>query len=164
MPPHLLALLERFPQLLAAHLAAIPADLLDRNEGPGSWTIREVVAHLADLEAHAWLPRIQFIRKHGPTQPLPAINREAFRTQKTTNPLEVFTSHRAQNLANLKLTESDLDRQGLHPTLGIVTISQLLATWATHDLTHLNQITRILAHQNRDAVGPWRAYLSILSR
>jgi uncharacterized damage-inducible protein DinB len=162
MPPDLLALLTRFPKLLAAHLENLPEETLDTNEGPNTWTIREVVAHLADLEVNAWLPRINFILKHGPTQPLPVINREAFRNQKTANPLEAFTTHRAQNLANLKLTDSDLDRQGLHPALGVVTISQLIATWATHDLSHLNQITRILAHQNRHAVGPWRAYLRIL--
>lgn len=164
MPPDLLALLTRFPQLLAAHLENLPEQFLDLNEGPNTWTIREVVAHLADLEANAWLPRIQFILKHGPTQPLPAIDREAFRNQKTANSLEAFTTHRAQNLATLKLTEFDLNRQGLHPALGVVTISQLIATWATHDLSHLNQITRIVAHQNSQAVGPWRAYLTILNR
>ena len=62
----------------------------------------------------------------------------------------------------LNLTEADLARPGLHPELGAVTLSQLLATWAAHDLTHLHQISRIMAYQYRDAVGPWKAYLGVM--
>ena len=71
----------------------------------------------------------------------------------------------AENLAELRalnLTEQDLNRRGLHPELGTVTLSQLLATWAVHDLTHLHQISRIMAHQYREAVGPWTAYLGVM--
>lgn len=163
MPPELFALLERFPKVLAAHLEGLPETLLERNEGPNTWTIRDVVAHLADLEAYAWLPRVQFILRHGATEPLPAIEREAFRQSPEADPLNAFTRQRARNLATLALTPADLERQGRHPALGPVTVGQLIAAWATHDLSHLNQITRILAHQNRDAAGPWRAYLRILN-
>jgi hypothetical protein len=43
-----------------------------------------------------------------------------------------------------------------------VTLSQLLATWATHDLTHLHQLSRVMAHQYRGNVGPWIKYLGVL--
>jgi hypothetical protein len=79
--------------------------------------------------------------------------------------LNEFARLRAENLVALRalnLTEQDLNRRGLHPELGTVTLSQLLATWAAHDLTHLHQISRIMAHQYREAVGPWTAYLGVM--
>ena len=79
--------------------------------------------------------------------------------------LDEFARLRSENLDQLRafnLREEDLDRRGRHPGFGAVTLSQLLATWATHDLTHLHQISRVMAHQYRDAVGPWSVYLGVL--
>ena len=79
--------------------------------------------------------------------------------------LDEFSGWRSENLAELRaldLKPGDLARRGRHPALGVVTLSELLATWAVHDLTHLHQISRIMAHQYREAVGPWRAYLGVL--
>ena len=79
--------------------------------------------------------------------------------------LDEFARLRSENLNELRaldLQPEDLDRRGRHPALGEVTLSQLLATWAAHDLTHLHQISRILAHQYREAVGPWSQYLGVL--
>jgi hypothetical protein len=79
--------------------------------------------------------------------------------------LEEFARMRAASLDELRaldLQPRDLERRGQHPSAGVVTLSQLLATWATHDLTHLHQIARVMAHQYRDAVGPWRPYLGVL--
>jgi len=79
--------------------------------------------------------------------------------------LEEFGGLRLENLIELRalnLRQEDLERRGRHPALGIVTLSELLATWAAHDLTHLHQISRVMAHQYREAVGPWSAYLGVL--
>ena len=79
--------------------------------------------------------------------------------------LDDFARLRAENLNQLRalnLQAADFDRRGLHPALGVVTLAQLLATWAVHDLTHLHQISRVMAHQYREAVGPWSAYLGVL--
>ena len=79
--------------------------------------------------------------------------------------LDQFTRERSENLAELrvlKLRPEDLARRGRHPALGVVTLSELLATWAAHDLTHLHQISRIMAHQYRDAVGPWSKFLGVM--
>jgi len=79
--------------------------------------------------------------------------------------LDEFLRLRSENLAELRalnLRQEDLERRGRHPALGVVTLSQLLATWAAHDLTHLHQISRVMAHQYREAVGPWSAYLGVL--
>jgi len=79
--------------------------------------------------------------------------------------LDEFARLRSENLDQLRafnLRQEDLDRRGRHPALGAVTLSELLATWAVHDLTHQHQISRIMAHQYREAVGPWSAYLGVL--
>jgi hypothetical protein len=57
-----------------------------------------------------------------------------------------------------------MDRRGAHPGLGTVTLGQLLASWAVHDLGHVAQASRVVAKQFRSEVGPWEAYLGILSR
>jgi hypothetical protein len=78
---------------------------------------------------------------------------------------DTFAALRAANLDELRgmnLRPEDLDRGGRHPALGLVTLSQLLATWAGHDLTHLHQISRVMAHQYREAVGPWTDYLGVM--
>src|SRR4029077_19197646 len=79
--------------------------------------------------------------------------------------LDLFARARSDNLDALRalnLQPGALDRRGRHPVFGVVTLSQLLATWAAHDLTHLHQISRVMAHQYRQAVGPWSAYLGVL--
>jgi hypothetical protein len=79
--------------------------------------------------------------------------------------LDDFTRLRSDSLAALQalnLQSADLARRGTHPALGTVTLSELLATWAVHDLTHLHQLSRVMAYQYRDAVGPWSAYLGVL--
>ena len=79
--------------------------------------------------------------------------------------LDEFARLRSENLGELQtlnLRKEDLARRGRHPALGVVTLSELLATWAAHDLTHLHQISRIMAHQYRETVGPWSAYLGVL--
>ena len=77
----------------------------------------------------------------------------------------LFARLRAENLRELRemnLKQEDLERRGRHPALGAVTLSELLATWAVHDLTHLHQISRVLAYPYKQAVGPWGAYLGVL--
>jgi hypothetical protein len=79
--------------------------------------------------------------------------------------LDDFARVRSKSLAQLRalnLQPADFARCGRHPAFGSVTLAQLLATWATHDLTHLHQLSRVLAHQYRAAVGPWSAYLGVL--
>ena len=79
--------------------------------------------------------------------------------------LDEFASARSDSLAELralKLQQADFLRRGNHPALGVVTLSELVAAWAAHDLTHMHQVTRIMAHQYREAVGPWIAYLGVL--
>ncbi|ADV82999.1 DinB family protein [Terriglobus saanensis] len=171
MPQNLhqtIALLTNTPAALSTLLHDLPEAWTHRNEGEGTWTVAEVIGHLVHGEQTDWLARAKIILEHGESLPFPAFNRAAHLNapQKSLDDLlEEFADLRAANLAELRswdLQPEDLERRGTHPAFGSVTLSQLLATWVTHDMTHLHQISRTLAYQHRDAVGPWSAYLGVL--
>ncbi|HVT97726.1 MAG TPA: DinB family protein [Acidobacteriaceae bacterium] len=164
-----LALLARTPASLDALLRGLPDAWTLRNEGDGTWTVRDVVAHLADLERTDWMPRVQRLLDCGETRAFDPVDRQAFRRnargKSMARLLGEFARRRQKNLRDLrtlKLTAPDFGRRGQHPSLGRVTLAELLAAWTVHDLTHLHQITRILAHQYRQATGPWERYLGVL--
>lgn len=164
-----IALLSRTPAALDALLRGLPENWTHRNEGDGSWTVFDVVGHLIHGERTDWMPRARRILESGNTRSFDKFDRggheEEIRGKSLEQLLDEFAKERAENLAalrGLKLTRADLEKPGLHPELGAVTMSQLLATWAAHDLTHLHQISRIMAHQYRGAVGPWSAYLGVM--
>ncbi len=80
--------------------------------------------------------------------------------------LSAFSRERQENLEALEalgIDESRLDLRGTHPELGKVTLRQLLAAWVVHDLGHLAQVSRVMAKQYGDQVGPWREYMPVLS-
>jgi DinB superfamily len=163
------ALLARTPAALDALLRGLPDVFVLRTEGEGTWTARDVVAHLADLERTDWMPRVQRLLMFGEARAFDPVDREAFRRgargKSLARLLGEFARLRRRNLdavRGLELTPKDLARRGRHPSLGVVTLSQLLAAWAAHDLTHLHQIARILAHPYRESVGPWDRYLGVL--
>jgi DinB superfamily len=163
------ALLERTPGALSVLLRALPERFLRRDEGENTWNAGEVVAHLVHTEQANWIPRARLILESGEEQTFAPLDREAFQSDSRKLSVETlldeFARLRSQNLKELRslvLSPESLERTGRHPTFGIVTLSQLLATWAAHDLTHLHQISRILAHQFRQAVGPWEAFLGVL--
>jgi hypothetical protein len=164
-----LALLARTPASLDALLRGLPDAWTLRNEGDGTWTVRDVVAHLADLERTDWLPRVQRLLECGETRAFDPVDRQAFRRnargKSLARLLGEFARRREKNIKHvraLKLERTDFARRGQHPSLGRVNLSELLAAWTVHDLTHLHQITRILAHQYREATGPWEQYLGVL--
>jgi len=116
-----------------------------------------------------WMPRLRILLEHGETQPFPPFDRFVKLKENEGHSLEqlldAFARERKANLAALlalNLQPSDFSRRGKHPSLGSVTLSELLATWAVHDLTHLHQLSRVMAHQYREAVGPWGVYLGVL--
>lgn len=165
----LLAVLKQTPSTLASLLGALPQELIESNEGGSSWNPGEVIAHLVDCEHTNWLPRARSIRESSATRTFPPFARrtgsEEEKHKGLGELLGAFREIRAANLAEVEswhLTSPDLEREAIHPVFGTVTLGQLLATWATHDLTHLHQITRTLAHQQREAVGPWVKFLGVL--
>ncbi len=115
------------------------------------------------------MPRVKTILQFGESKPFEPFDREGFahesQNQSLGQRLDEFARLRSENLDQLRalnLQPKDLERRGQHPALGAVTLSQLLATWAAHDLTHLHQISRVMAHQYRDEVGPWSKFLGVL--
>jgi len=164
-----IALLARTPAALDALLRDLPDTWTSRNEGDGTWNVFEVVGHLIHGERTDWMPRAKRILEFGETRAFDPFDRwgqERENKGKSLGQLlDEFARLRTEGLAELramKLRPEDLERRGLHPALGVVTLSQLLATWAVHDLTHLHQISRVMAHQYEAAVGPWHAYLGVL--
>lgn len=162
-------LLTRTPAALNALLRDLPETWISRNEGEGTWSPFDVVAHLIHGERADWVPRVKLILQFGESQAFVPFDREGhareIQGKSMQQLLDEFARVRSENLAELRglnLRPEDLERRGRHPALGVVTLSQLLATWATHDLTHLHQISRVMAHQYRYAVGPWSAYLGVL--
>jgi hypothetical protein len=164
-----ISLLTRTPATLNSLLRNLPESWTLSNEGPDTWTIYDVVGHLAYGETSDWLARAKTVLNHGESKTFTPFDRlgqtRSSQGKSLTQLLDDFATLRAENLHELQsfnLSASDLERRGLHPSFGPVTLSQLLAAWTVHDMTHLHQISRILAHQYREAVGPWQKFLGVL--
>jgi hypothetical protein len=164
-----IALLSRTPAVLDTLLHDLPDTWVYRNEGEKTWNAFDVVGHLIVGERTDWIPRVKMILEFGEAKPFVPFDRFAQERESKGKSLGQllgeFARLRTENIAQLRalnLEPRDLDRRGMHPSLGVVTLSQLLATWVAHDLTHLHQISRIMAHQYRDTVGPWSQYLGVM--
>lgn len=163
--------LERTPGTLRALLSGLPPAWTDATEGPDTWSPYVVVGHLIHGERTDWVPRAEIILAQGQNRRFTPYDRFAQFRESQGKPLEQlldeFATLREANLKTLaawQLTDAQLELSGEHPELGAVSLRQLLATWVAHDLGHLAQVTRVMAKQYRAAIGPWRAYLSIMDR
>ncbi len=164
-----MALLARTPTALNGLLCGLPETWTHRSEGENTMTVFDVIGHLIHGERTNWMPRLKVILEHGESQPLPPFDRWGHRSEcegKSLDQLLDELAHlRAANLValqSLHLREEDLALRGQHPALKIVTVSELISAWVVHDLTHLHQISRIMAFQYRDAVGPFQTFLGVL--
>lgn len=162
------AVLERTPASLRALLEGLPETWVRATEGDGTWSPYDVIGHLIHGERTDWIPRTRHILA-GETRPFEPFDRTAqFRESQGRSLAELLTTFaelRRQNvdaLLGMKLTDDDLDRKGLHPELGEVTLGHLLATWVVHDLDHVTQVARTMAKVYTEATGPWIDYLSVL--
>jgi hypothetical protein len=165
-----MALLSRTPGTLDMLLRDLPDGWIAAHEGGETWSPFDVIGHLIHGEHTDWIPRAKMILEHGDARPFEKFDRfaqfEGSKGRTLASLLDEFATLRRQNLReleSLRLTDTQLDRRGRHPELGIVTLRQLLATWVAHDLDHVVQISRAIARQYSDEVGPWRAYLRIIS-
>ena len=168
-PMEIRAVLSRTPAALRALLDGLPEPLLQANEGEGTFSPRDVLGHLIHGEETDWVPRIKIILGEGEGRPFTPFDRFGFQdrfrhasTSLLLNELEALRHQNLDYLRGLAIAPSHLALKGTHPELGTVTLGQLLATWAVHDLNHLAQIARVMARHYSEAVGPWREYLRIL--
>jgi hypothetical protein len=166
---HTIALLHRTPATLNALLRDLPEEWTLRNEGENTWSAFDVIGHLIHADRTNWMARAKLILQSGETVPFEPFKRWGHVQPSRGKPLgfllDEFARERSKNLDELralKLGPEDFERRGQHPAFGVATLSQLLAAWAAHDLTHLHQISRTMAHQYRDAVGPWSKFLGVM--
>jgi hypothetical protein len=163
-------ILERTPAVLKTLPGNLHEDWIMNNEGPGTFSPYDVIGHLIHGEKTDWTTRAKIILEFGITRPFEPYDRfaqyEESRGKSLSQLLDEFEKVRKQNiiwLKSLNLSEADLDKKGMHPKLGEVTLRNLLATWVVHDLTHLAQITRVMAKQYKEEMGPWPEFFRILN-
>lgn len=166
-----LEILERTPDVLASLLTDLSDDWILSNEGDDTWSAFDVVGHLVHGEKADWITRVKIILGHDDKKVFDPFDRfaqfEASKGKNMTQILNEFKMLRIKNLDYLKslnIQQENLKLKAIHPSLGEVTLKQLLATWVTHDLGHIAQISRVMAKQYKDEVGPWLEYMAILNR
>jgi hypothetical protein len=162
--------LERTPAVLIHLVRGLPEEWVRATEGGDTWSCYDVVGHLIHGEVTDWLPRVRMIIEYGEGRSFEPFDRLAQFREDQTQPIERlldrFAELRERNLValrSLRLGSEDFSRTGIHPDQGTVTLKQLLASWVVHDLTHISQISRVLAKQYAAEVGPWKAYMGILN-
>lgn len=165
------AVLKRTPATLDAMLRGLPNEWMRSHEGEGTWSASDVVAHLIQCDKTNWVPRARMIleSRGREVQEFPPFDRaggmQLNRQRALGDVLDEFAKVRLASLRTVKewgLGPEEMAMRGRHPKLGEVTLSELLATWAAHDLNHIHQISRVLAHQYREAVGPFAKYLGVM--
>ena len=163
-------ILERTPAVLKTLLEGLSDEWVMNNEGPETFSPYDVIGHLIHGEKTDWVVRAKIILEFGLSKPFVPWNRfaqyEESEGKSLQQLLNVFEKVRKDNMnwfKSLQLTDEDLERKGLHPVLGEITLRNLLSTWVVHDLTHIAQITRVMAKQYKEEMGPWPEFFRILN-
>jgi hypothetical protein len=163
--------LKTTPAAVDALLRGKSATWLNGHLADGTFSPIDVLGHLIYGEMTDWIPRARQILEGGGDTPFAPFDRRGhekmIQGRGVGELLDEFALLRRENLEALHgfgLDDSKLDMVGTHPdpNLGRVTLRNLIATWAVHDLGHIAQIMRVMAGEYREAVGPWKAYLTIL--
>lgn len=163
-------ILERTPLVLKSLLSNLSDDWVLNNEGAETFSPYDVIGHLIHGEKTDWATRTKLILEFGVSKPFVPWNRfaqfEESKWKELGQLLDEFEVIRTTNivwLKSLNLLEADLDKKGMHPELGEITVRNLLATWVVHDLTHIAQVTRVMAKQYKEEMGPWPQFFRILN-
>lgn len=168
---HALEILKQTPATLRSLLLNLSEEWTHSNEGPETWSPFDVMGHLIHAEEADWIPRARLILDYGEKRAFEPFDRfamfEKSKDKSLNELLDRFEQLRTENLQELErmsINPEMLAKRGMHPELGVVTLSQLLSTWVVHDLGHIGQVARVMAKQYKEAVGAWQAYLPVLSR
>jgi len=166
-----IVILEKTPEILLLQLKDLPEHWLTANEGPETWSAFDVVGHMLHGEKTDWIARLEIILSDSENKTFKPFDRfaqiEGSKGKTISQLLDEFLIVRRKNLDILRsknIRESDLERTGIHPKFGTVTLRNLLATWVAHDLNHMSQINRVLANQYNIEVGPWKEFLRIINK
>ncbi|MEO5857766.1 MAG: DinB family protein [Pyrinomonadaceae bacterium] len=169
--------LERSIEVLSATpmaVRALLADLSDEwtasNGDRDNWEPYDIIGHYIYAEEANWIPRAKVILAQADDRTFPPFDRYGQFERSDQEPLAVrldeFGRIRAENIEILRsweLVDEELELKGVHPQFGEVSLRELIATWVVHDLTHIRQLATVMAKRHDEAVGPWKAYLSILN-
>jgi len=165
-----LEILERTPAILETMLSELSEEWIRNNEGPDTWSPYDIIGHLVHGEKTDWVPRMESILSKEKDKTFEPFDRfaqfEDSKGKTCRQLLNEFNKLRKQNTERLRsknLSQDDLRKKGIHPSLGEVTLSQLLSAWVVHDLNHIAQVSRVMAKQYKTEVGPWQEYLRILT-
>ena len=166
-----ITILERTPDVLSTLLSGLSDNWIHNNEGDNTWSPYDIVGHFIHGEKTDWIPRARIILGDQESKSFEPFDRFAQFEDSGEKGLETlideFKSLRKKNISELKylnIQSEDLDKKGIHPEFGEVTLKELLSTWVVHDLSHINQITRVMAKQYRGETGPWVEYISLLNK
>lgn len=166
-----LEILKQTPATLKSLIAHLSEDWTSQNEGGETWSAYDILGHLVHGEKTDWIPRLEIILSEDADKRFEVFDRyaqfEDSKGKSLNDLLEEFSALRRQNIERLlskQLDESQLNLAGVHPEFEAVTARELLSTWVVHDLNHISQISRVMAHQYKSEVGPWKQYLGILKR
>ena len=163
-------ILERTPVVVETMLRNLDSEWIFGNEGADTWTPFDIIGHYIHGEKTDWLTRMKIILRDDADKHFLPFDRFAqfqnSQGKSLDELLDEFKRLRQQNVEELRqveLTEEQLNRTGVHPKFGEVTLKQLLAAWVVHDLTHIYQISRVMAKQYEMEVGPWKEFLGVLN-
>jgi uncharacterized damage-inducible protein DinB len=164
-------ILERTPSVLETLIDGLSDQWITQNEGPDTWSPYDIIGHFIHGEKTDWIARMEIILSDSTDKKFEPFDRfaqlENSKGKSARDLLMEFRELRAENLEKLKSAkglEDHLHDTGIHPDFGEVTLAQLLSTWVVHDLNHIAQISRVMAHQYKHDVGPWIEYLGILRK
>jgi uncharacterized damage-inducible protein DinB len=164
-----LEILRRTPAVLRTLLTDLPPEWTMSGDDAGNWSPYDIVGHLIHGERTDWIPRLQIIMSAAGDHRFVPYDRfaqfqesQGKSLEELLNSFESLRKECLQKLDAFSLTTEDLQRKGIHPELGAVTLEQLLATWVVHDLSHVAQLGEVMARQYKAAVGPWTAYFPVL--
>lgn len=161
-------ILSRTPAVLRALLGNLSDDWTKNNEGGDSWSPHDVVGHLVRAEKHYWVSRATLVLSDAENknfEDFDFANLEESKSKTLSQLLDEFSHLRKENiniLNSLDIKEDQLKMEGIHPDLGKALLSQLLSTRVVHDLVHFAQITRVMAKQYKEEIGPWIKYFRLL--
>lgn len=132
--------------ILQAEVSALPNELVRFRPAAGEWCINEVIGHLIETEERGFAGRIgQMVAQDNyvcqPWEP-DQVARERHDDQKNASDLLAKLCARRQESIRFvgTLTPTDLARTAQHPTVGILSVNNLLYEWVHHDRNHIKQI------------------------
>ena len=161
-------ILERTPAVLEQLLSGLSESWIHNNEGEKTWSPFDILGHLVHGEKTDWITRAKLVLQNNQQTFEPFDRFAQFESSKgktITDLLVEFKTLRSKNLdilKNMNISEDDLLKTGIHPNLGQVNLRELLSTWTVHDLGHIRQMTRVMAKQYKQELGPWEKYLPVV--